>query len=45
MTEWQRDWGTAGTVSAFAEVTVAHAGGTGVALFWQKQLLEAGVRK
>ena len=45
MTEWQRDWARQATVAAFAEVTVAHAGGTGVAFLWEKQLLEAGVRK
>ena len=45
MTEWQRDWARRATVAAFAEVTVAHAGGTGVAFLWEKQLVEAGVGK
>ena len=45
MTEWQRDWAREATVKAFAEVTVAHAGGTGVALLREQQLLKAGERK
>jgi len=45
MTEWQRDWAREETVNAFAEVSIAHAGATGVALLWERQLLKAGARK
>ena len=45
MTEWQRDWAREATVNAFAEVAVAHAGGTGVAILWERQLLKTGERK
>ena len=45
MTEWQRDWAREETVNAFAEVSIAHAGGTGVALLWERQLLKAGAKK
>src|SRR6202012_234996 len=31
MSEWQRDWAREATVPAVADVSVAHAGGTGVA--------------
>ena len=45
MTEWQRDWAREATVNAFAEISIAHAGGTGVALLWERQLLTAGGKK
>jgi len=42
MSEWQRDWARLDTIPAVAEISVAHAGGTGVALQWEMQLLAAG---
>ena len=45
MSEWQRDWAREATVPAVADVSVAHAGGTGVAFLWEMQLLKTGERK
>jgi nicotinamidase-related amidase len=45
MSEWQRDWAREATVPAVADVSVAHAGGTGVAFLWEMQLLKAGEKK
>src|ERR1700677_2981378 len=45
MSEWQRDWARATTVPAVADVSVAHAGGTGVAFLWEMQLLKVGENK
>jgi nicotinamidase-related amidase len=39
MSEWQRDWAREATVSAVAEITVAHSGASGVAFQWEMQLL------
>ena len=45
MSEWQRDWAREATVPAVADVSVAHAGGTGVAFLWEMQLLKAGEKR
>ncbi len=45
MSEWQRDWAREATIAAVAEVSIAHAGATGVAFQWEMQLLKAGERK
>ncbi len=45
MSEWQRDWAREATVPAVADVSVAHAGGTGVAFLWEMQLLKTGEKK
>ena len=45
MSEWQRDWAREATIAAVAEVSVAHAGATGVAFQWEMQLLRAGEKK
>jgi nicotinamidase-related amidase len=42
--EWQRDWAREQTVNEMAEVLSAHGGGSGIALAWEQQLLNA-VRK
>ncbi|WP_368518551.1 hydrolase [Rhizobium sp.] len=39
MAEWQRDWARLETVEALASVASEHAGGTGIALAWEMQLL------
>ena len=39
--EWQRDWARTGSVPAFAKILLEHAGGSGVALGWEQQLLHA----
>jgi nicotinamidase-related amidase len=39
--EWQRDWARMGTVPGFAKILVEHAGGSGVALGWEQQLLHS----
>jgi nicotinamidase-related amidase len=39
MSEWQRDWARLETIPAVADISVAHAGGTGVAYRWETQLL------
>jgi nicotinamidase-related amidase len=45
MSEWQRDWAREATVPAVADISVAHAGATGVAFLWEMQLLKTGERK
>ena len=37
--EWQRDWAREVTAAALGEILIQHAGGTGVALAWELQLL------
>lgn len=37
--EWQRDWARQATAAPIGAVLVQHAGGTGVALNWERQLL------
>ena len=37
--EWQRDWGRQATAGPIGAVLVQHAGATGVALNWERQLL------
>ena len=39
--EWQRDWAHMGTVPAFAEILVEHAGGSGAAFGREQQLLHS----
>lgn len=39
LSEWQRDWARTATLEAVATVASEHAGGTGVALAWEAQLL------
>jgi nicotinamidase-related amidase len=41
MSEWQRDWAREATIAAVAEITVAHAGASGVAFAWEQQLLKS----
>jgi nicotinamidase-related amidase len=45
MSEWQRDWAREATIPGVADVSVAHAGATGVAFLWEMQLLKAGEKK
>ncbi|XXT24766.1 hydrolase [Sorangium sp. So ce429] len=42
--EWQRDWAREQSVTAMGEVLAGHAGGTGIALAWETQLLESRER-
>jgi nicotinamidase-related amidase len=42
MSEWQRDWAREATIPAIADITVAHAGASGVAFAWEQQLLNTG---
>jgi nicotinamidase-related amidase len=44
MSEWQRDWARLETIPAVAEISIAHAGGTGVAYQWETQLLNTAQR-
>ncbi|MDB5579510.1 MAG: hydrolase [Bradyrhizobium sp.] len=37
--EWQRDWARLDSATALGETVLPHAGGTGVALAWELQLL------
>jgi nicotinamidase-related amidase len=37
--EWQRDWARQATAGSVGAVLVQHAGGTGIALNWERQLL------
>jgi len=37
--EWQRDWARQATAGPIGAVLVQHAGATGVALNWERQLL------
>jgi len=39
--EWQRDWAREKTLAGVAEVLGAHGGGSGIALAWELQLLNA----
>lgn len=39
--EWQRDWAAEQTLAGFAEILLAHGGGSSVALAWETQLLAA----
>ncbi|XXY49356.1 hydrolase [Sorangium sp. So ce269] len=39
--EWQRDWAREQSVAAMGDVLAGHAGGTGIALAWETQLLES----
>jgi nicotinamidase-related amidase len=43
--EWQRDWAREKTVPGLAEAVVGHAGGSGIALTWELQLLKASSGK
>ena len=39
MSEWQRDWARAATISDVAAITITHGGGSGIAFLWEQQLL------
>jgi len=41
MAEWQRDWAREATVAGISAVLAEHAGGSGIALAWEHQLLGA----
>jgi nicotinamidase-related amidase len=41
LSEWQRDWARHETAAALQDVILEHAGGSGIALAWETQLLEA----
>lgn len=41
--EWQRDWARAETANALNDVMMQHAAGSGVAYFWEQQLLDTPV--
>lgn len=41
--EWQRDWARAETANALNDVMMQHAAGSGVAYFWEQQLLNTPV--
>lgn len=44
MSEWQRDWAREETAMAMTSVLADHAGGSGIALTWELQLLATPVR-
>jgi hypothetical protein len=39
--EWQRDWAREATLADTVKILAEHAGGSGVALAWETQLLGA----
>jgi nicotinamidase-related amidase len=39
MSEWQRDWARDASIAAVADITINHAGASGVAFMWEQQLL------
>jgi nicotinamidase-related amidase len=41
--EWQRDWARADTARPLTEVIAHHAAGSGIAYFWEQQLLNTPV--
>ncbi|MDH2326601.1 hydrolase [Cereibacter sp. SYSU M97828] len=41
--EWQRDWARTEHAAALTEVILQHAGGSGIAYFWEQQLLNTPV--
>ena len=43
MGEWQRDWARTETGPALSEIALYHAGGSGIAGFWEQQLLNTPV--
>ena len=43
MGEWQRDWARTETAALLSEIAMAHAGGSGIAGFWEQQLLDTPV--
>jgi nicotinamidase-related amidase len=43
LSEWQRDWAREETAAGFTEVILEHAGGSGIAFAWEKQLLNGRV--
>jgi nicotinamidase-related amidase len=43
LSEWQRDWARDDTAAAVSNVILEHAGGSGIALAWETQLLNAHV--
>ncbi|WP_395943438.1 hydrolase [Brevundimonas sp.] len=43
MGEWQRDWARVDTAALLSDIAMAHAGGSGIAGFWEQQLLDTPV--
>lgn len=43
MGEWQRDWARTDTAALLSDIAMAHAGGSGIAGFWEQQLLDTPV--
>ncbi len=43
--EWQRDWARLDQATRLSEVIINHAGGSGIALLWEQQLLNTPVPK
>lgn len=43
MGEWQRDWARTDTAALLSDIAMAHAGGSGIASFWEQQLLDTPV--
>lgn len=41
--EWQRDWARLDTAALLPDILMAHAGGSGIAYFWEQQLLNTPV--
>ena len=41
MAEWQRDWARTEHLEEALKVSIEHTGGTGIATFWENQLLNA----
>ena len=45
MSEWQRDWAREASIAAVADITINHAGASGVAFMWEQQLLNTNKQK
>jgi nicotinamidase-related amidase len=43
VSEWQRDWAREERLAELADVLLEHAGGSGIAYFWEQQLLHTPV--
>lgn len=41
--EWQRDWARVATAPALSDLAMAHSAGSGIAGFWEQQLLDTPV--
>jgi nicotinamidase-related amidase len=44
LSEWQRDWARTDTATALSSVVLEHAGGSGIALAWELQLLQTAAQ-